>query len=370
MLPVEPSNQGTRPRRAGPRGRRLEATGTRGVWQDNSPPQAVILPAARAPSPSRPEHSFHAAPEDRWSLRVELKELNKEEIAKLYSQGLTRGALVRRADMPEWRPLLTTPELSGVLHRTRLTLSSALAPPSSEQVTLPRASSLPAPLPPPPRLPSFAPAGAAAEAFEPEVQKPLTMAPTALDVAPASKPRRRGELLVVAAALGFVVAWFARGGHETQVREAAAPAARNGGVPTPMAVPLPAPAQQEPSSDIPRVKVADLPLLGASGRQLLAPSRARPARESSVRNSGTGAGPTRQELSTALANVANVASGCGERDGPVRVVISFANSGVARSIQVNGQGLAPGVRSCIIGAASRARVASFSGDPVTVSKSL
>jgi hypothetical protein len=68
--------------------------------------------------------------------------------------------------------------------------------------------------------------------------------------------------------------------------------------------------------------------------------------------------------------VANAASGCGERDGVVRVVITFGNSGVARSIQVSGKDLPSQVRSCITGAASRARVASFSGAPVTVSKSL
>ena len=72
----------------------------------------------------------------------------------------------------------------------------------------------------------------------------------------------------------------------------------------------------------------------------------------------------------ALSRVAGVASGCGERDTAVRVVITFANSGVARSIQVSGQGLPSTVRSCIIGAASRARIASFAGEPVTVSKSL
>ena len=58
------------------------------------------------------------------------------------------------------------------------------------------------------------------------------------------------------------------------------------------------------------------------------------------------------------------------RGGPVRVVMSFNNTGVARSIRVSGVDLPATTRSCIIGAASRARVPAFSGDPVTVGKTL
>jgi hypothetical protein len=50
--------------------------------------------------------------------------------------------------------------------------------------------------------------------------------------------------------------------------------------------------------------------------------------------------------------------------------MSFAGSGVARSIQVSGSDLPAPTRSCIIAAASRARVPAFSGDPVTVTKTL
>jgi hypothetical protein len=75
-------------------------------------------------------------------------------------------------------------------------------------------------------------------------------------------------------------------------------------------------------------------------------------------------------LQEALAQVARAASGCGERGGPVRVVVTFANSGVARSIQVSGEDLPAPTRSCMIGAASRARVPAFTGDPVTVAKTL
>jgi hypothetical protein len=84
----------------------------------------------------------------------------------------------------------------------------------------------------------------------------------------------------------------------------------------------------------------------------------------------SGSGPSRADLIGALGRVAGAAGGCGERGGAVRVVISFAPSGVARSIQVSGKDLPSQTRSCIIGAASRARVPAFSGDPVTVSKTL
>jgi hypothetical protein len=68
--------------------------------------------------------------------------------------------------------------------------------------------------------------------------------------------------------------------------------------------------------------------------------------------------------------VAQTSAGCGERGGPVRVVVTFASSGVARGVQVSGRDLPSATRSCIIGAASRARVPAFEGVPVSASKTL
>src|SRR6478609_9970523 len=47
--------------------------------------------------------------EELWSVKLEL---GNEDIAKLYGQGMARGAAVWRKGMVEWRPLLITPEFS------------------------------------------------------------------------------------------------------------------------------------------------------------------------------------------------------------------------------------------------------------------
>jgi hypothetical protein len=126
-------------------------------------------------------------------------------------------------------------------------------------------------------------------------------------------------------------------------------------------------ARGDSHSIIPTVSVLDLPLAGNAGTSQVgsrSPGSGRPARSTSQ------GGPSRGDLLTALGRVAGAASGCGEHAGPVRLVMSFAQSGVARSIQVTGSGLSAQTRSCIIAAASRARVPAFSGEPVTVSKTL
>lgn len=291
-------------------------------------------------------------------MRVELKD---DEIARLYAQGLTRGALVWRAGMPEWRPLLITPELSRLLHRTPIALQNVSDPGVEDEVTLPRAT----------RLPSWPTADDSSTGAG---NRPPTVAPSTFDVVPAATAtapvRRRVELLGVAV-LGFGLAWFARGGDESE-QPATAVAA-----PAPAAA-SPSPAQAQPatllasSGGIPTVALSDLPVLGRGAALVTTPANHGVARRSRVSQPARASddGPTRAELMAALNQVASVASGCGERGGPVRVVIAFAPSGVARSIQVSGKELPSQVRSCIIGAASRARVGSFSGEQVTVSKTL
>jgi hypothetical protein len=292
-----------------------------------------------------------AALDDRWSVRLDVSE---DEIERLYAQGLTRGALVWKDGMAGWRPLLNTQQLASRLLHTRITLNDASDAALEDEVTLPR----------PARLPSEVAHAASVD----EIRDVPTVAPTELDVAIPSAPRRRGELVLVAA-LAFGLAWFGRGSPEAPPSGPVAAVTAASRVPAPSA-PAAAPAcPAEPSANIPTVALADLPVLGAGTFVPFRAATQATTRTSSVRRSSS-EGPSRQELVAALGRVASVASGCGDRDGAVRVVITFANSGVARSIQVSGQGLPSPVRSCIIGAASRARVASFAGEPVTVSKSL
>lgn len=332
---------------------------------------ATALAATATLTPAAPLVS------DRWSVRLELAD---DDIAKLYGQGMTRGAVVWRKGMHEWRPLLITPELSGLLRRTRTTLSETPPVPYvSEELTVPR----------PARLPSDFPA--VEESIPPSSDRPrfTTVAPTALDIAvpERSTKRRRVELAAVAVA-AFALAWLTHGRLQSSspppaTTQQAAAAVAAAPAPAPACEPTQAPHAERAGSSggIPTVAVADLPLVGQKGAASeptasLAPSRGATtsvaaSRGASARSTRSDPSrPSRAELSSALSRVAGAASGCGERGGPVRVMMTFAPSGVARSIQVSGAGLPAQTRSCIFGAASRARVPAFSGDPVTVSKTL
>ncbi len=323
---------------------------------DANPPVtdlALLTPPAVA---TRPE---------RWSVRLELGD---DEIAKLYGQGMTRGAVVWKKGMVEWRPLLMTPELSGLLHRTRITLidSPAVAttlPPvdlasSVDEVTLPR----------PARLPSRLGHDPAEKTLFP------TLAPLASDIEAPTKRGRPIELLAVAAA-AFALAWIGHSKLHPQGSGASAPPAAAAIATAPLCEPT-QPATTLANLTIPTIAVADLPLAGAANVASTTASRGAPrgaSNHSAARSTSAGGGsgaPSRSDLIGALSQVGRAASNCGERGGPVRVVVSFTNSGVARSIQVSGSDLPASTRSCIIGAASRARVPAFSGDPVIVAKTL
>jgi len=125
---------------------------------------------------------------------------------------------------------------------------------------------------------------------------------------------------------------------------------------------------------MPTLTIADLPLLTATGGTTrVSPASTTPTTSTTsvaASRSPAADGPSRAELVSALSQVGRAAGSCGERSGPVRVIVSFANSGVAKSIRVSGENLARETRSCLIAAASRARISPFSGDPVTVSKTL
>jgi hypothetical protein len=333
------------------------------------PADATASPLTELALPSEPTRPMMGR--ETWSVKLELGD---EEIAKLYGQGMTRGAVVWKKGMLEWRPLLITPELTGLLRRTRITLPPppSVAPVSARHSLPPDEPTVPRPA----RLPSFSSPSFANEVAE---RSPIaSVAPTALDVEPSAKPRRRkGELAVVGLA-AFALAWMAHAIlHPTTPASVSLPAmAAAGPVAAPACEPTRTPSTISAStltgSSIPTVSIADLPLAGSRGVATTA-SRADSGRVA-ARSSASGASgnekPSRSALVEALSQVARAASGCGERGGPVRVVVTFANSGVARSIQVSGADLPANTRSCMISAASRARVPAFTGEPVTVAKTL
>lgn len=354
MLRVEASNL-PQPR-GNPRGRRLLPNPPLPRRGQTASRHEILPPSDGA---STPGAATAAVRSERWSVRLELAD---DEIAKLYGQGMTRGAVVWKKGMVEWRPLLITPELSGLLHRTRVSSTELPPPPAipaprdlasaADELTLPR----------PARLPS-------AVVDEESLKKPtiVTIAPLAMDVEASPKRGRSVEFAAVAVA-AFALAWI---GHAKLHQQPSITVA-----PTPAAVVAAAPACEptpavtaSTASTIPIVAVGDLPLAGAANATGAVP-HVGGGRGVAHSASSSGGGPSRSELVAALTQVARAASGCGERGGPVRVVMSFANSGVARSIQVSGADLPAATRSCMIGAASRARVPAFTGDPVTVAKTL
>lgn len=372
MLRVEASNL-PKPRGA-PRPRRLLPLPPKVRRGETASRHELLLPPADGDV--APETSLALSTEptrpalhERWSVKLELGD---DEIAKLYGQGMTRGAVVWKKGMLEWRPLLITPELSGLLRRTRMTtltetpslptLAQLAAP--LDEPTLPRAARVP--FEPPPEL----------------LEKPAvpSVAPTALDVeSPPSKPQARRPIeLGLVAAGAFALAWLGHAalnpGSPTAPPPAAPPVVA-AAVAAPACEPAAAtPATFTSSSGIPTVSVADLPLAGAKGATATVTastsSGSGRAARSSASSASSGGRPSRSDLVAALSQVARAAGSCGERGGPVRVVVSFANSGVARSVQVSGADLPSTTRSCMIGAASRARVPAFTGEPVTVSKTL
>lgn len=294
------------------------------------PPPDASTPTPELDLPTEPTNGRTA---ERWSVRVELGD---EEIAKLYGQGMARGAVVWRKGMVEWRPLLITPELSDLLRRTRTTLTSSVLPPELAERAV----------------------------------TPTTVAPTAMDVAPPpNKPRRSVELAAVALA-GFMLAWIGHDKLSSQHNASTGLASLPSVAARPAACePPPSASPAAPQSSIPTIALTDLPLIGAAPSAVEGTARTG-HHGTGHAGSSDGSGPSRASLVSALGRVAQAAGGCGERGGPVRVVMSFSPSGVARSIQVSGADLPSSTRSCIIGAASRARVPAFTGDPVTVSKTL
>lgn len=142
-----------------------------------------------------------------------------------------------------------------------------------------------------------------------------------------------------------------------------------------------APPAAAPMSTIPVVPVVDLPVEAGRGAMLasIAPSSAvlgghpssATARAPSAASTPTtpSVGPDRAALARALGGAAAAARNCGEGPVSAQVVVTYAGSGVARNIHFASP---PPValRSCVLNAVARSRVAPFTGDPVTVSKTL
>jgi hypothetical protein len=312
-------------------------------------PRGALSARAGGAATSKPATTPAAlTPSERWSVRLELA---GDDVARLYGQGLARGALVWKKGMVEWRPLLITPELTGLLKRTSGVASAT--PPSralpSEPATAPRSTALAQP------------------ALDFRVAEPAPVLVATATAAPAREPGRavrrlRYDVALVALA-SFALAWFVRAALAPEPTASTPPPAAAPVAPTTTATTLTGSAPRA-ASNIPVVAVGDLPILRGSG----APGA---GRGGTARAEARGAeGPSRAALVNALSRVAASASACGPREGAVRVVMTFAPSGVARSIKVSGQGLPGGTRSCIVAAAARARVPAFQGEPITVGKTL
>jgi len=132
-------------------------------------------------------------------------------------------------------------------------------------------------------------------------------------------------------------------------------------------------ARDSAPSAIPVVYFHDLPVEGGRGTSSSASAGPQAGQAmghgASAPRSTPGAGPDRASLARALGSAAAAARSCG--DGPVsaQVVVTFGPSGVARNIHFSSP---PPValRSCVLNAVARTHVAPFSGEPVTVSKTL
>jgi hypothetical protein len=139
----------------------------------------------------------------------------------------------------------------------------------------------------------------------------------------------------------------------------------------PPRAPRPAAPRDSAPSAIPVVYFHDLPVEGGRAAFMSASPQASQATShgAAASHSAPSAGPDRASLARALGSAAAAARSCG--DGPVsaQVVVTFGPSGVARNIHFS----APppvALRTCVLNAVARTHVAPFSGEPVTVSKTL
>ncbi len=381
-------------------------------------PVAARRQPARRSAASRPD----SADSGRWKVQLELA---PAEIAFVYRQGLARGAEVCRRGSHDWRPLVTTPELREALAK-RASLAEMIEVAPSSGAALPlhqtlaitdpalaaltlarRAPQVPKSAPPPPPAVSKStpppalkstPLAFAVRQLEVEPTSsalllppplvrtdsvpdwedtpllPLRVAPLLPPPVATLKPMvevavhhaRPLELSLVAALAVVLTLWVT-----ALTLQAEAPRLNALVSSISPSTPRPAPpvhasfVEAPPHSTIPVVLLRDLPVQGSGASAAFVGSSQAP--------SGAGftasAGPSRAALSRALAFAAAAARSCGTGPVTAQVVVTFAPSGVARDIHFTA---APPValRSCVLNAVARTHLAPFSGEPVTVSKTL
>ena len=370
----------------------------------NSRVPAPVAPrrqhAVRSRAASRPE--LDAA--GRWKVQLDLA---PAEIAFVFRQGLARGAEVCQRGSHEWRPLVTTPELRTLLalrssspellalfsdRRAPQTAKSAPPPPPPliEPVTVPthalplvNRDSVPdwedtpvLPLriePPVPRARAVLIAAAAAR--DSVVTPNADVTPSAFVTSnPAVIHARPFELSLVATlavicTLAVTALTLRAEVPKLNALYSASRAARpTAAVAVPSApAPVPAASPAAPST-IPVVFWGDLPVEG--GKSVGMANAGRVTSNGKALGSAGSSGPDRASLARALGGAARAARSCGSGPVSAQVVVTFAPSGVARSIRF---AVPPpvGMRSCVLNAVARARVAPWAGgETVTVSKML
>lgn len=109
----------------------------------------------------------------------------------------------------------------------------------------------------------------------------------------------------------------------------------------------------------------------SAGRAALA-EEATPARraESSASPPTTPGAIDRRALAQAVARAASAASSCGDGPEKGRVALTFSPSGSVQSAQLEQPFGEPGINSCVLRAMGRARVRPFTGEAVTVHKTV
>ena len=329
----------------------------------------------------------------RWKVQLELA---PAEIALVYRQGLARGAEVCRRGTQDWRPLVTTPELrTALVGRTswpdiEITEVTTVRPQPPLPSIQPPESAVTQPLPtrawPQPRAWSEPRAWP-----EPQVMHDShSELPVAVTSVPPPAPVRhaRSSELSLVAVISFAATLGAallaqNASHWTEVRATIA-SAHPASAPRPLFAGTPQPSvwSVERAAGAPVVTLHDLPVERGGGSSSGSASTSGPASTSasaSVAFKGTGRGAPapkpssgggRGQLARAMAQAARSAQGCGEGPVHTQVVATFAPSGVPNSVHFGSSPPPAALRSCVLSAIARSRVAPFEGDPITVSKTL
>jgi hypothetical protein len=328
----------------------------------------------------------------RWKVQLELA---PAEIALVFRQGLARGAEVCRQGTQDWRPLVSTPELSSALavswpmrvaRRPSSSLSVSVAPPpppviksalpllvtrdgfdsipdSAVTQTMPR----PVPTAAPPTPVQEAPLGFTrpalrARPFELSAVATLSVLATLVTTLFVSRALHSGASRVAfdeaVHVLGEAVHVPSATSEHPLVRSDAKPVA-------PAVAARSTVSEFGPGSAIPVVPLTDLPLEHAGSTST--PST--PA-NSSTSQSLTSGSVDRVELARALGRAAHAASGCGPGPVSTQMVVTFAPSGVARFIHFAASPPPAAMQSCVLNAVARTRVPAFEGPAISVSKTM